>query len=75
MNVFEIGTDGAIARGKTLLFDVGVKGVKENADIRMADLLGERRSVDGGALKAGFEPVQRFNREITPLAASVSPTD
>ena len=74
MNVFEIGTDGAIARVNILLFDVGVKGVKENADIRMADLLGERRSVDGGAL-TGFEPVQRFNREITPLAASVSPTD
>src|SRR6202453_2782514 len=63
MNVLEIGTNGAVARSNALFLDVGVEGVKENADIRMADLLGKRRSIGGGVQKIGFEPVQRFNGE------------
>ena len=46
--MLEIRTDGSIARSNALFFNVGVEGVKEDADIRMADLPGKRRSIGGG---------------------------
>jgi hypothetical protein len=59
VNVPEIRTDSAVAGGNTLFFNIGVEGVKENADIRMANLPGKRRS-----LRLCFESVAFRNYVI-----------
>ena len=61
MNVLEVGADDPITGRNILFFDVGVEGVKENADVRMANLFGEHRSIGGGVEKVGFKTVQRFD--------------
>src|SRR5580658_10031248 len=63
MNVLEIGADRPVAGSNIFLLDIGMEGVKENAYVRMANLLGERRSIGSRVQKIGFKSVQRFDGE------------
>lgn len=57
-----------------LLFNIGVESVKQNPDIPMPDLLGERSCVSGGIEEVGFKSVERLDGESN-MIVSKSLTD
>ena len=59
----QVLSDGADARGDVLLFDVGVKGVEQNADVGVVDLSAEFVGIGGSVQKVSLEAVERFYRE------------
>ena len=63
MNVLEVGPDRQVTRGYLLFFDVGVKGVKKYANVRVANLLGKFRGIGGRVQEVGLKPVQWFDGE------------
>jgi hypothetical protein len=63
MNMLEVRSDRQVPRGYLLFFNVGVKGVKEYANVRVANLLGKFRGIGGRVQKVGLEPVYWFDGE------------
>ena len=47
VDVLELAPDCLVAFGNILFFDVGVEGIKKNADIRVANFLRKPGSVRG----------------------------
>src|SRR5882757_11193115 len=61
MHVLQLAPYSPVTGGNVLLFDIGVKGVEENTDIRMTNFLREPGSIGGRVQKIGFKSVDRFN--------------
>src|SRR5512145_1141190 len=55
-------------RADVLLLDVGVEGVEQDADSRMADLARQRLRVGGRVEEERLEAVQRLDRERDSVA-------
>src|ERR1700689_825533 len=63
MNMLEVGPDRQVTRGYLLFFNVGVKGIKKYANVRVTNLLGKFRGVGGRVQEVGLKPVQWFDGE------------
>jgi hypothetical protein len=58
--------------GLILLFDIGVEGVVEYADIGVRDLFAEALRVGCGIEEEGLETVQRFDGDADIVAFAVA---
>src|SRR5258708_6049616 len=53
--------DGTISLSDILLFDVGMKRVEQNPDIRVVDLIAQRHGVGSGIEEGSLEAVERLD--------------
>src|SRR6185312_460626 len=63
VDMAEMPRHGANAGGDILLFDVGVEGVEQNADIGVIDFVAKARGIHGRIEEISFEAIQLLDRQ------------
>jgi len=58
VHVTQVLSNGADACGDILLFDVGVEGIEQDADVGVANLIAELNGIGSGVQEVGFEAVE-----------------
>ena len=73
VDMLQMLSNRAIAIGDAFLFDVGMEGIKQNADARMIDLIAQLYCVFSGIEEERLEPVERLYRHIDSSAIEHRP--